>query len=329
MDMMYCPNFSQPYKIKQSAIEKNSTSISIVLKLCNESERKDCNLTGVEEFLSFVRYRRTWLYLLDTILHPENESPVEYRVSIVKAVMSLYNREYTEVLLSMYQMETDTSLYPWVNTEVMAGSMFSHAINNQYEKYESATLETDTLIEMSIQMNYKLKTIQRSYGKFDQVVSYVGGLFAVIIPALAWFLLSYNKYRYEIKVAEGAFNFDEEGNKVKEQDFHFGLYIKYTVYTWINTIFCGRIKWEGCRQIDKVRESINAEMDARALFRRLQKVEETLESKIDKNEVPCIMLLEPLSLRNIRKQRLKLDYYDEIVKGEAAVTLEDLLLLQQ
>lgn len=28
--------------------------------------------------------------------------------------------------------------------------------------------------------------------------------------------ISYNKYRFEIKVAEGAFNFDEDGNKIKE-----------------------------------------------------------------------------------------------------------------
>lgn len=37
------------------------------------------------------------------------------------------------------------------------------------------------------------------------------------------------------------------------------------------------------------------------------------------------MLIEPLSLKNIKKERLKLDYYDEVMKGEAAITLEDLL----
>ena len=163
-------------------------------------------------------------------------------------------------------------MYPWVSSEVVTGSTFSHAINNQYENYESSTLMTDTFIEMSIYMSHKLINIQRSFGKFDQVISYVGGLFAVIIPGLGWFLLSYNKYRYEIKVAEGAFNFDEQGNKIKEKHFHFSSYIKYTVYTWLNAIFCGKFKWRKCLEIDKVRESIIAQMDARALFRRLQKI---------------------------------------------------------
>ncbi len=50
-------------------------------------------------------------------------------------------------------------------------------------------------------MNNKIKNIKRNIGKFDQVISYVGGLFAVIIPGLGWFLSNYSKYRYEIKVA--------------------------------------------------------------------------------------------------------------------------------
>lgn len=95
-------------------------------------------------------------------------------------------------------------------------------------------------------MNRKIKLYKRTVGKFDQIMSYVGGLFALIIPGLGWFLFNYNKYRYEIKVAEGAFNIDEEGNKIKEEDFHFGSYIKYTVYRWLNLFFCNKIKWKRC-----------------------------------------------------------------------------------
>ncbi len=50
-------------------------------------------------------------------------------------------------------------------------------------------------------MNNKVQVFQRSIGKFDQVISYVGGLFAIVIQAFGWFLFSFNKYRYEIKVA--------------------------------------------------------------------------------------------------------------------------------
>lgn len=45
-------------------------------------------------------------------------------------------------------------------------------------------------------MNRKMKLYKRTVGKFDIIMSYVGGLFALAIPALGWFLFSYNKYRY-------------------------------------------------------------------------------------------------------------------------------------
>ena len=44
-------------------------------------------------------------------------------------------------------------------------------------------------------------------------------------------------------VAEGSFNFDEDGKKVREDDFHFHVYVKYTIYTWIKTLFCIELNW--------------------------------------------------------------------------------------
>lgn len=41
----------------------------------------------------------------------------------------------------------------------------------------------------------------RRIGKIDQVISYAGGLFGILIGILAFFLNSYPKYHYEWKVA--------------------------------------------------------------------------------------------------------------------------------
>ena len=101
----------------------------------------------------------------------------------------------------------------------------------------------------------------------------MGGLLSIIVGFFTWFLLSYNKYRFEIRVAEGAFNYDESGKKIKEFDFYFWTYIKYSIYTWINTVFCCRLKWKHCNEIDDVREEINNQMDVRNLFLRLNKTE--------------------------------------------------------
>ena len=38
--------------------------------------------------------------------------------------------------------------------------------------------------------------IIREVGKIDELLSYAGGLFSIIISFLGFFLLSYNEYRY-------------------------------------------------------------------------------------------------------------------------------------
>lgn len=57
------------------------------------------------------------------------------------------------------------------------------------------------LFEYNFGMSGKIIKYTRKIGKVDEILSYVGGLFSIILPALTWFLISYNKYRFEIKVA--------------------------------------------------------------------------------------------------------------------------------
>lgn len=97
-------------------------------------------------------------------------------------------------------------------------------------------------------------TITRSVGKFDNILSYIGGLFSIIISFLAIFMMSYNQYRYEIMVAEGSFNYNADGKKVREKDFHFHNYVKYCIYDWVKTLCCTSLKWQSCQEIDETRK---------------------------------------------------------------------------
>lgn len=85
------------------------------------------------------------------------------------------------------------------------------------------------------------------------MLSYVGGLFSTIIAFLAFFLQSFNEYRYELRVAEGVFVYDETGRKINEEDFYFWTYIKYSIFDWVNTLFAYKINWKDCIEIDDTR----------------------------------------------------------------------------
>ena len=57
--------------------------------------------------------------------------------------------------------------------------------------------------------------IDRTVGKIDELLSYAGGLFGIIVTFLSVFMINFNQYRYELMVGEGAFNYSDDGSKVK------------------------------------------------------------------------------------------------------------------
>lgn len=79
--------------------------------------------------------------------------------------------------------------------------------------------------------------------------SYAGGLFALSIWCLAFFIGSFNTYRYELMVAEGVFNYDKDGDRYRESQFGFLKYLKYTAYLWIKAYFFFQPKWPDCIKI--------------------------------------------------------------------------------
>lgn len=48
----------------------------------------------------------------------------------------------------------------------------------------------------TVLMGRNMIYVDRVVGKLDNTLSYVGGLFAIIIGFLAFFMSSYNQYRY-------------------------------------------------------------------------------------------------------------------------------------
>lgn len=76
-------------------------------------------------------------------------------------------------------------------------------------------VQTDLLAVVKFTINQKQYVINRVVGKIDGLLSYAGGLFSIIIGFLALFLKSFNEYKYELAVGEGAFLYRKDGYQVK------------------------------------------------------------------------------------------------------------------
>lgn len=100
-----------------------------------------------------------------------------------------------------YNVTTDTSFTP-LNEEITESGIYIHSSNimTMPTPNHSKVLSEGFIVGSSIH-----KYIGRTYGKLDEILSYVGGLFSIILSFVGFFILSFNQYRYELRVSEGAF----------------------------------------------------------------------------------------------------------------------------
>lgn len=173
--------------------------------------------------------------------------------------------------------------------------------------------ETFNYALVYITMSRRFVLVKRGMGKIDVMLSYAGGLFSILIALLSIFLLSYNVYRYELLIAETVSPRDDDGNRIQASNFNFYKYIKYEMYTWLNTLFCLDLRWADCRTIDEARREINSNIDVSRLFKNLAIKEMALASKVEEAERDCLKIVKPSQLYEIRRNRLILDYYSHIV----------------
>ena len=107
------------------------------------------------------------------------------------------------------------------------------------------------MVSVYIKLDRNIKVIERLVGKIDEILAYIGGLVDITVVAIGFFIASFNEYRYELLIGEHAFNYHSDGSKFKERDFNFFYYLKYSLYDWLDTLFCCRLLERGkCKQIN-------------------------------------------------------------------------------
>lgn len=81
---------------------------------------------------------------------------------------------------------------PWQLSTSEQGIRVSNWQNFQFFKNFAADTTIPLIAYAIFGMNAKKTTINRSVGKIDEVLSYAGGLFSIIISFLGFFLNKYN-----------------------------------------------------------------------------------------------------------------------------------------
>ena len=206
----------------------------------------------------------------NTAFNPQNKDP------LVKYVENRYMLRFSSTLgseltlrIGKYEIVTDVGLTPFVSEEVLTGTYIAGVSEVSFIRTSNYFLG-EIIASVYITFDPEYTLIERQYGKIDDALSYVGGLFGLVIAFLAFFMMSYNEYRYELFASE-SLGFRDKS--VKEKDFHFLLYLKYVLYDWVKILFCCEPDWEFPRKIDAVREETNEQLDVQMLLRRISHLE--------------------------------------------------------
>lgn len=142
----------------------------------------------------YGRFMACSLVILDTALNPTNENPVSYTV-YEKTQWLLFNQRQqilAQIFLGTYEVTTDTNFLPFVTEEYTNGYFVSETTITSLVNHNSHPSYIDIYLFAS-PIN---KVIDRKYGKIDETLSYVGGLFGIVLSFLAFFLMSFNQYKY-------------------------------------------------------------------------------------------------------------------------------------
>lgn len=93
-------------------------------------------------------------------------------------------------------------------------------------------------------------TISRSFKKYDDTLSYIGGLFSTFMAAMI-IMMKYNEYSYEIEIASNIYEYNK-ARSIKSNKFNFFSYIAYSFYCVLDFLGIAP-NWATMRHFDEVR----------------------------------------------------------------------------
>ena len=192
---------------------------------------------------------RITIYYLAPEAEMDKPAPLNYIITNMTVNIPNLTIGYFKQDISRERIKYDDSLWPF-QTNVSDNTYFSiDSLNLAFilPIKNFITQPNNTKfpgIKILTSLGSDITTYQRTVNKIDTKFSYYGGILGFLIFFFRFFLLKFNLYRYEIRVADSSFNLDSDGKKVTEKQLNGFTYISFSVYQWIKSFFCYRPQWE-------------------------------------------------------------------------------------
>ncbi len=152
------------------------------------------------------------VYFLDTLINPDDHQPLSYFITDdFSTTFNLQDGIDSIVMLQNYSVSTDNSIMPLEDIQTVSGPTINEApiIKSTYIQ----TPATETLALITIRRSSAGIKVTRHFFKFDELLSYVGGLFGLIALIIDLPLKAYNRHCMEIGLGDEIFNYRNKPEK--------------------------------------------------------------------------------------------------------------------
>lgn len=101
-----------------------------------------------------------------------------------------------------FRVQTDYSIWPIKDLKTEVGNFIETVREIQFPVNMNNLTSSNPLAVFTFTMNEKLKLYTREVGKLDKAFALSGGFFSIILSIAGFFVVSYNTYQYDMKMAE-------------------------------------------------------------------------------------------------------------------------------
>jgi hypothetical protein len=119
-----------------------------------------------------------------------------------------------------------------------------------------------------------LLTIERSFQKLDDTLSYIGGLFGIIMILFVLFSI-YDKFGYEIEFGDRSFSQENMGSYGSEH-FNFVVFLGYGFFQILKMFGCS-LEWKTMKRFHECRMESRKQLDVQLLFKKIGFLEEVAQ----------------------------------------------------
>lgn len=272
-----CPEKNTVLELQGKYTSPEFKFYRVGVKACTPSAdpiRHCVNQSVIDSYLLSREVFNFNFYFVNTII---NAGKKQYLSTLIDDFnyfpFSMKTGSNANLFVSSYTINTDESILPYEDNVQKTGGIVLE--NARYLSYE---VRGEQYLKFYIRKATLALEIERSYRKFDDTVSYIGGLFSAI---LSLFLLMglYNEFLFELTIAKDLYK-NEKDEKDQADTFSLPYFAGYLVFMFFEK-FNLILPWEKMQKYHQSMEEIRKQLDIGLILHKIEFAERVAHAVLD------------------------------------------------